>query len=176
MAITGQLGRDEANAEALGRLIDPQGHELLNVGSGQLVELRHADRQLIEHRALRLAESAEKVLQLFALRGFESVGQFIEKGIQSANLGLNPTVQGRFIRIVLPDLSAERRLEMVKIAKRMAEEGRHDRARTPGHGAEMRDRIAGSRLEIIEDAGHTPHLEQPDNFHRIALPFLVADR
>ncbi len=55
-------------------------------------------------------------------------------------------------------------------------QGRHDRARTPGHGAEMRDRIAGSRLEIIEDAGHTPHLEQPDNFHRIAMPFLVADR
>jgi ribosome recycling factor len=50
--------------------------------------------------------------------------KYIEKGIQSANLGLNPTVQGRFIRIVLPDLSAERRLEMVKIAKRMAEEGR----------------------------------------------------
>ncbi len=32
----------------------------------------------------RLAESAEKVLQLFALRGFESVGQFIEKGIPQA--------------------------------------------------------------------------------------------
>ena len=32
----------------------------------------------------RLAESAEKVMQLFALRGFESVGQFIEKGIPQA--------------------------------------------------------------------------------------------
>lgn len=32
----------------------------------------------------RLAESAEKVLQLFALRGFESVGQFIERGIPPA--------------------------------------------------------------------------------------------
>ena len=32
----------------------------------------------------RLAESAEKVLQLFAMRGFESVGQFIEKGIPQA--------------------------------------------------------------------------------------------
>ena len=50
--------------------------------------------------------------------------KFIERGIQAANLGLNPTVQGRFIRIVLPDLSSERRLEMVKIAKRMSEEGR----------------------------------------------------
>jgi pimeloyl-ACP methyl ester carboxylesterase len=55
-------------------------------------------------------------------------------------------------------------------------QGRHDRARTPEHGAEMRDRIAGSRLEIIEGAGHTPHLEQPDKFHQIAVPFLLADR
>ncbi|MSU32793.1 MAG: ribosome recycling factor [Pedosphaera sp.] len=48
----------------------------------------------------------------------------IEKGIQSAGLGLNPAVQGRFIRLVLPELSAERRQEFVKICKRMSEEGR----------------------------------------------------
>ena len=53
-------------------------------------------------------------------------------------------------------------------------QGRHDRARTPEHGAEMRDRIAGARLDIIEEAGHTPHLERPDAFHKIALPFLLA--
>jgi pimeloyl-ACP methyl ester carboxylesterase len=40
----------------------------------------------------------------------------------------------------------------------------------------MRDRIAGARLEVIEDAGHTPHLEQPNAFHEIALPFLLAGR
>ncbi len=55
-------------------------------------------------------------------------------------------------------------------------QGRHDRARTPEHGAEMRDRIPGARLEIIEDAGHTPHLEQPDAFNAVALPFLLAGR
>jgi 3-oxoadipate enol-lactonase len=53
-------------------------------------------------------------------------------------------------------------------------QGRHDRSRTPEHGAEMRDRIAGARLEVIEGAGHTPHLEQPGAFHEIALPFLQA--
>lgn len=52
-----------------------------------------------------------------------SVGP-IEKAIQKANLGLNPSVQGRMIRIVLPDLSAERRQEMVKIARKMTEDGR----------------------------------------------------
>lgn len=48
----------------------------------------------------------------------------IEKAIQKANLGFNPTVQGKTIRIVLPDLSTERRQEMVKIARKMSEDGR----------------------------------------------------
>ena len=48
----------------------------------------------------------------------------IEKAIQKANLGLNPTVQGKMIRIVLPELSTERRQEMVKIARKMSEDGR----------------------------------------------------
>ena len=50
--------------------------------------------------------------------------QPIEKAIQKSNLGLNPTVQGKFIRIVLPELSTERRLEFTKIVKKMAEDGR----------------------------------------------------
>jgi pimeloyl-ACP methyl ester carboxylesterase len=54
-------------------------------------------------------------------------------------------------------------------------QGRHDRARTPEHGAEMRDRIPGSRLAILEGAGHTPHLEQPDAFHALAMPFLLGN-
>jgi 3-oxoadipate enol-lactonase len=53
-------------------------------------------------------------------------------------------------------------------------QGRYDRVRTPEHGAEMRDRIRGARLEILEGSGHTPHLEEPEAFHRIALPFLLA--
>ncbi|MFM7213514.1 MAG: ribosome recycling factor [Verrucomicrobiota bacterium] len=48
----------------------------------------------------------------------------IEKAIQNSNLGLNPATQGKFIRIVLPDLSAERRAEFVKLCKKMTEDGR----------------------------------------------------
>src|SRR5687768_17478741 len=48
----------------------------------------------------------------------------IEKAIQKANLGLNPTVQGKIIRIVLPELSEERRHEFVKIVRKMTEDGR----------------------------------------------------
>src|SRR5258705_3924609 len=48
----------------------------------------------------------------------------IEKAIQKANLGLNPAVQGKFIRIVLPELSEERRHEFVKVVRKMTEDGR----------------------------------------------------
>jgi ribosome recycling factor len=48
----------------------------------------------------------------------------IEKAIQKANLGLNPAVQGKVIRLVLPELSQERRQEFVKVVKKMTEDGR----------------------------------------------------
>ena len=48
----------------------------------------------------------------------------IEKAIQQANIGLNPSVDGHIVRVPLPELSRERRQEFVKVANRMAEEGR----------------------------------------------------
>ena len=48
----------------------------------------------------------------------------IEKAILAANLGVTPMNDGRVIRIVIPELSEERRKEITKVAKRMAEESR----------------------------------------------------
>jgi ribosome recycling factor len=48
----------------------------------------------------------------------------VEKAIQSANLGFNPQVDGKVVRVPLPDMSRERRQEFVKTASRIAEEGR----------------------------------------------------
>ncbi|HEY1791595.1 MAG TPA: ribosome recycling factor [Opitutaceae bacterium] len=48
----------------------------------------------------------------------------IEKAIQVANLGINPIVDGKVIRVPLPDMSRERRQEFAKTAARIAEEGR----------------------------------------------------
>ncbi len=54
----------------------------------------------------------------------KGITQAIVKGIQMANLGLNPSVDGNLVRVPLPQLSRERREEFVKVANRMAEEGR----------------------------------------------------
>ena len=48
----------------------------------------------------------------------------IEKAILAANLGVTPMNDGRVIRIVIPELSEERRKDLTKVAKRMAEECR----------------------------------------------------
>jgi ribosome recycling factor len=53
----------------------------------------------------------------------KSIIRSVEKGLQAANLGINPIVDGSVIRMPLPELSRERRLEFVKIAHRFAEEG-----------------------------------------------------
>lgn len=49
----------------------------------------------------------------------------IEKAIRSANLGLNPTNDGKVVRIPIPALTEERRKELSKLVHKYAEEGRN---------------------------------------------------
>ncbi len=48
----------------------------------------------------------------------------IEKAIMKSNLGIMPSNNGKLIRLAVPSLSKERRLELAKIVSKMAEEGR----------------------------------------------------
>lgn len=48
----------------------------------------------------------------------------IEKAILAANLGVTPRNDGRVVRVPIPELNEERRKEIVKVAKRQAEEAR----------------------------------------------------
>jgi ribosome recycling factor len=48
----------------------------------------------------------------------------IEKAIQNSDLGINPSNDGQVIRLSFPQLTEERRKEMVKVVKHKAEEGR----------------------------------------------------
>jgi ribosome recycling factor len=49
----------------------------------------------------------------------------IEKAIRSSNLGLNPTNDGKVVRIPIPSLTEERRKELSKLVHKHAEEGRN---------------------------------------------------
>jgi ribosome recycling factor len=48
----------------------------------------------------------------------------IEKAIQESDLGLTPSNDGKIIRLPIPQLTEERRKELVKITRQLAEEGR----------------------------------------------------
>jgi ribosome recycling factor len=48
----------------------------------------------------------------------------IEKGILQSDLGITPVTDGKVIRLIVPALSEERRGELIKIVKKVAEEGK----------------------------------------------------
>ena len=65
----------------------------------------------------------------------------IEKAIRSSNLGLNPTTDGKAIRIPIPALTEERRKELSKLVHKYAEEGRN--------GVRQARRDANDRLKKL---------------------------
>ena len=48
----------------------------------------------------------------------------IDSAIQKSELGINPQIDGQIIRLKIPDLTEERRKELIKILKSMAEKGK----------------------------------------------------
>jgi ribosome recycling factor len=88
----------------------------------------------------------------------------IEKAIQSANLGLQPSNDGKTIRLAIPPLTEERRKEYVKVARRMGEEAkvavrnvRRDvndeikKAQKAGELSEDRQRSAQEEIQRLTD-------------------------
>jgi ribosome recycling factor len=54
----------------------------------------------------------------------QSMVKPIEQGIIAANLGLNPSIDGKIVRVPIPTLNEERRKELVKLVKKFGEEGK----------------------------------------------------
>jgi ribosome recycling factor len=66
----------------------------------------------------------------------------IEKGIRDSDLGVNPTSDGMIIRVLFPQLTEERRKEMIKVARHKAEEGRVSIRNIRRHAKETLDKLA----------------------------------
>jgi ribosome recycling factor len=63
--------------------------------------------------------------QTLVLQPFDpSIAGEIQKGIMEANIGLTPSSDGNIIRISIPPLSQERRMELIKLMKQKLENGR----------------------------------------------------
>jgi len=79
-------------------------------------------------QSLRLKELASITVsdpQTLIVQPWDSsiIGE-LRQGILAANLGLTPVIEGGFIRVSIPPLTAERRAEYVKLLKRKTEEAR----------------------------------------------------
>jgi ribosome recycling factor len=111
-------------------VLDHVRHELGGVRTGRAsvtildgvhVEAYGARMPLNQVASLSVPESTLIVAQPFD----PSQMAAIEKAIRASNLGLNPTNDGKVVRIPLPALTDERRKELSRVVHKMAEEGRN---------------------------------------------------
>ena len=77
----------------------------------------------------------------------------IEHGIQTANLGLNPSNDGKIIRIPIPPLNDERRKELSRLVHKLAEEARTSVRQVRHHTNDTLRRLLKAH-ELSEDDEH----------------------
>jgi len=76
-------------------------------------------------RIKELATISASDPQTLVLQPFDpSIAGEIQKGIMEANIGLTPSSNGNIIRISIPPLSQERRVELIKLMKQKLENGK----------------------------------------------------
>ncbi len=76
----------------------------------------------------------------------------IEKAIQTSDIGINPSNDGRNIRLVFPDLTEERRKELAKDVKKKAEDGKVAIRNIRRDGVDAFKKMAKAG-EVSEDTG-----------------------
>jgi ribosome recycling factor len=77
----------------------------------------------------------------------------IERAIQQSDLGLNPSNDGQVIRVVFPELTEERRVQFVRLARERAEEGRVSIRNVRRHAKQEIGRLHDAG-EVAEDDAH----------------------
>jgi ribosome recycling factor len=85
------------------------------------VEAYGAQMPLNQVASLSIPEPSMIVAQPFD----PSLMSAVERAVRNANLGLNPTNDGKIVRIPIPALTEERRKELSKLVHKYAEEGRN---------------------------------------------------
>jgi ribosome recycling factor len=96
------------------------GRASLSLLDGVMVDYYGVPTPVAQVAALAVPESRLLTIQPWESRLISD----IEKAIMTSGLGLNPTNDGKVIRLAIPLLTEERRKELAKIAKKMVEDGR----------------------------------------------------
>jgi ribosome recycling factor len=92
--------------------------------------------------------------RLLLIQPFDaSITKDIEKALKESKIGITPAVDGKLIRLPIPELSGERRKELVKTVRHMAEEARVRIRSSRRSGIDEIKKIEKSG-EITEDERH----------------------
>lgn len=93
--------------------------------SPSLVENIEVDYYGTQTKLRQLASIATPEPRLIVINAYDpSSLQNVERAILAANIGITPINDGRVIRIPIPELSEQRRKELVKVGHRMTEEAK----------------------------------------------------
>jgi ribosome recycling factor len=123
---------DELLADAGERMtksVEATNHEFGSVRTGRaspaLLDRVHVDYYGVSTPLKQMATINAAEAQLLTVQPYDKGSmKAIEKGISEANLGLTPSNDGNVIRLVIPQLTEERRRDFVKMVRHIAEEGR----------------------------------------------------
>jgi ribosome recycling factor len=89
----------------------------------------------------------------------------IEKAVRDSDLGVNPTNDGTILRVVLPELTEERRKEYIKVARHKAEDARISIRNIRRHAKDTLDKLAKDG-EVGEDDVHRAEKHLDDLTHK----------
>ena len=115
--------------EKMKKAVESVTRELSEIRTGRaspsLVEGLHIDYYGTSTLLKTLASISVPDAHLIVIQPWDPtvIGE-IEKAILKSNLGINPSNDGKLIRLSIPPLSRERRQELAKVVNKMAEEGR----------------------------------------------------
>ncbi len=131
---------------------------------------------LLAHR--RVHQAGEAIGQALGRLGFELGHDMAEMARGYASLG-DAEARRAFLHTVraVIDLGGQRvnatdRLYLAQMIPTLIVWGRRDPLIPVEHAAIAHQHMAGSRLEIFDDAGHFPHIEEPVRFARLLLDFV----
>ncbi len=118
-----------SSEEKMKKAVDSMIREFSEVRTGRahpgLVEGLHIDYYGTPTLVKQLASISVPDAHLIIIQPWDvAVIVEIEKAIIKSNLGINPSNDGKVIRLSVPQLSKERRQELVKVIHQMTEEGR----------------------------------------------------
>lgn len=115
--------------DAMDKAVEYMQHEFSSVRTGKaspaLVENIEVTAYGSTMRLKQLAVITSPEPRLLVIQPFDATTtKAVEKGIKESKLGIMPNVDGKLIRLRIPELSEERRITLCKTVKTMAEEAR----------------------------------------------------